>query len=83
MIVIVDAGLSADDVDNKYFKKALTKNALIMSSINDSEESFEGVLVSHVYSNKTVFLDFFSDDSADIWNLGLKNLHEKLPYDGL
>ena len=68
MIVVVNAGLSADNVDNKYFKEALTKNTLIMSSINDSEESFEGVLVSHVYSNKTVFLDFFSDDAADIWN---------------
>ena len=83
MIVVVDAGISADDVDNKYFKEALTKNALIMSSIDNSEESFGKVLVSHVWSNKTVFLDFFSDAAADIWNEGLKDLYKKVPYDGL
>jgi alpha-glucosidase len=83
MIVIVDAGLSADDDNNKYFQDALTKNALIRSSIDVSEETFGGVLVSHVWPNKTVFLDFFSDDAADIWNQGLKDLYEKVPYDGL
>lgn len=83
MIVIVDAGISADDPDNKYFTDALSKNALIRSSIDVSEETFGGVLVSHVWPNKTVFLDFFSDDAADIWNQGLKDLYEKVPYDGL
>jgi hypothetical protein len=39
-----------------------------MSSIDDSTESFGGVLVSHVFANKTVFLDFFSETAADIWN---------------
>jgi alpha-glucosidase len=83
MIVIIDAGISADDPDNKYFTDALSKNALIRSSIDVSEETFGGVLVSHVWPNKTVFLDFFSDDAADIWNQGLKDLYEKVPYDGL
>jgi len=54
-----------------------------MSSIDDSSESFGGVLVSHVYANKTVFLDFFSDKAADIWNQGLKALHDQVPFDGL
>ena len=83
MIVIVDAGISADDPNNTYFRDALTKNALIRSSIDVSEDTFGGVLVSHVWPNKTVFLDFFSDDAADIWNRGLKKLYEKVPYDGL
>jgi len=83
MIVIVDAGISADDENNQYFRDALSKNALIRSSINVSEETYGGVLVSHVWPNKTVFLDFFSDDAADIWNKGLKDLYGKVPYDGL
>jgi hypothetical protein len=66
LIVIVDAGLSADDVDNKYFYEALNWNSLIMSSIDN--ETFGGALVSHVWSNKTVFLDFFSDSASYIWN---------------
>ena len=83
MIVIVDAGLSADNATNDYFRDALSKNALIRSSIQNDEENFGGVLVSHVWPNKTVFLDFFNPDAADIWNKGLKDLHEKVPYDGL
>jgi alpha-glucosidase (family GH31 glycosyl hydrolase) len=54
-----------------------------MSSIDDSTESFGGVLVSHVFANKTVFLDFFSETAADIWNQGLKALHDQVPFDGL
>jgi alpha-glucosidase (family GH31 glycosyl hydrolase) len=55
-------------------------NALIMSSIDDD---YNGALVSHAWSNKTVFLDFFSDDAADIWNQGLKDLNKKVEFDGL
>ena len=36
-----------------------------------------------MYANKTVFLDFFSDKAGEIWNNGLKALHEKVPFDGL
>ena len=81
MVVIVDAGLSADKLDNKYYKAAQEKNALIKSLIHP--DKFQGALATHVWPNHTVFLDFFSDDAADVWATGLKDLHGLVPYDGL
>lgn len=39
--------------------------------------------MTHVWANNTVFLDFFSDDSAQVWNAGLAALYDLVPYDGL
>jgi len=39
--------------------------------------------VTHVWPNKTVFLDFFGDNAAQIWEEGLTDLYQKVPYDGL
>jgi hypothetical protein len=39
MILIVDAGLSADDVTNQYYTAALQENLLLKSSINQGQEN--------------------------------------------
>ena len=81
MVVIVDAGLSADKLDNKYYRAAQDKKVLVQSLIHP--DKFEGALSMHVWPNHTVFLDFFSEDAADVWGSGLKDLHELVAYDGL
>lgn len=81
MIVIVDAGISADDSENKYYAQASAGNKLIKSSLYP--EKFNGALSTTVWPNHTVFLDFFDDDAAKIWEQGLSDLHQLVSYDGL
>lgn len=81
MIVIVDAGIAANDSSN-YYLDAQEKNVLIKSSINPEGE-FEGALTAKVWPDHTVFLDFWADDAKKIWADGLKDLYDKVPYDGL
>jgi alpha-glucosidase (family GH31 glycosyl hydrolase) len=81
MIVIVDAGISADDVNNKYYIAAQEKKVLMKSLINPTK--FQGALSTHVWPKHTVFLDFFAKESADVWNAGLKDLYDLVPYDGI
>ena len=80
MIVILDAGISAED-DSSYFNDAQDNDALIRSSINTLD--FDGTLSAKVWANHTVFLDFWDEDAKRIWADGLKDLYDKVPYDGL
>lgn len=79
-VPIVDAGISADDPKNVYWRNASENNLLIKSTINDD---FDGALATTVWPKHTVFLDFFSKDSANLWAQGLTDLHKLVPYDGL
>jgi alpha-glucosidase (family GH31 glycosyl hydrolase) len=81
MVVIVDAGISGDDVSNPYFAAAAENDVLLRSSINPDQQS--GILTQHVWPNHTVFLDFLAPGARDIWAQGLKDLHDQVPYDGL
>lgn len=81
MVLIVDAGLSSEDVSNKYYSMALQNNLLLKSSVNKDEEN--GILTQHVWPNKTVFLDFFDENSKEVWGEGLRDLHDLIPFDGI
>jgi alpha-glucosidase len=65
MVLVVDAGLSSVDVTNPYYSEALQRNLLLKSAINKDKEN--GILTQHVWQNKTVFLDFFDENSKDVW----------------
>jgi len=64
MIVIVDAGIAAND-ESDYYNDAQDAKALIMSSINSDE--FEGALTAKVWPEHTVFLDFWNTEAHKIW----------------
>lgn len=81
MILIVDAGISADDPSNKYWRQASENNLLIQSSMNP--DKYRGALTTTVYNNHSVFLDFFSVDACMVWEEGLDDLFDQVPYDGL
>jgi alpha-glucosidase (family GH31 glycosyl hydrolase) len=81
LVLEITNGLSSQDPDGTYYKQALDKDALIDSTTNPDIES--GKLTQHVLANKTVFLDFFSEDAKDIWRGALKDLHDQVPFDGL
>jgi alpha-glucosidase len=54
LVVILDAGLSADKVDNAYYQMALNTSTLIMSAIYKDLP-----LTLKVWANETVFMDWF------------------------
>jgi alpha-glucosidase (family GH31 glycosyl hydrolase) len=81
VIPILDAGLSADNLDDVYYKSAQTKKALIQSTVNP--DKFQGALTAKVWPTATVFLDFFKSDAKVIWKQGLTDLFAKFEFDGL
>jgi alpha-glucosidase len=81
VIPIVDAGLNSHDDQNKYYTAAFDKNLLLKSTANADTEN--GILTTKIFSNETVFLDFFDDRSKDVWGEGLRDLHDLIPYDGI
>jgi alpha-glucosidase (family GH31 glycosyl hydrolase) len=81
VIPIVDAGLNSHDAQNKYYSDAFDKNLLLKSTANADMEN--GILTTKIFSNDTVFLDFFDDRSKDVWGEGLRDLHALIPYDGI
>lgn len=40
-------------------------------------------MTAKVWPDHTVFLDFWAEDAKKIWAEGLKDLYDKVPYDGL
>jgi alpha-glucosidase len=81
LIPIVDVGLSSEDPTNDIFSKALDENLLMLSTQNPDLE--DGKLTTHVWANKTVFLDFFAEGAKDVWAQGLKQLDLLVDFDGL
>lgn len=84
MIVIVDAGISADDENDKYWKLAQEGDYLVKTSLDENKDKFNGALSTTVWPKHTVFLDFFNDEGVKkIWNQGLKDLHDLVPFNAL
>jgi alpha-glucosidase (family GH31 glycosyl hydrolase) len=77
LTVIIDGGISADDFENQYFSHASNQKVLLKSSVNP------GWLTQHVWSKKSVFLDFMNEQAALIWMTGINNLFDEVEYDGL
>lgn len=80
LVVIVDAGLSADSVEG-FWTKAADKGVLLKSTHNPQDN--QGWLTQHVWPTKTVFLDFMNDVAAGVWMEGINSLFAKVNYDGL
>lgn len=65
MVVIVDAGLSALNPGDKYYRMGYENDLLIRSSMNP--DKFNGAIVTDVWPEHTVFLDFFNQSTMSIW----------------
>ena len=81
--VNIDAGLSADDPEDTYYKQAQESKTLIQTGIEENKGKFNGALSSSTYPKNSVFLDFLADDSTLVWHNGLDDLFQKIPYDGV
>jgi len=84
IVVILDAGLSADNVNNTYYQMAQELDVLIKSSLYTGNNSaYNGSLVMKVWPNNTVFIDWLHPNASVVWHQGLLDLYNKVPYDGL
>ena len=75
-IPIVDIGFSANK-NNKYYKLGNKLNIFIKS--NYTKEN----LIGKVWTEKTVFPDFFNPDIDTFWHQGLSDYHNIIPFDGI
>ena len=44
---------------------------------------YNGALVSKVWPDHAVFIDWFHDDAYSVWSTGLTDLYASVPFDGL
>jgi len=81
LTVIIDGGISADNFEDYYYSMAADQKVLLKSAINKDVDG--GWLTQHVWSKKSVFLDFMNDQAGMIWMHGINALFEDVEYDGL
>lgn len=82
IIPIIDAGISAEDINNKYYKIGNTDDIFIKSGIHKSTK-YNNNLINEVWPKIAVFVDWFNQKCTNMWFTGLRDLYEKLPYDGI
>jgi len=56
---------------------------MLIESLINPDNKYGGAAVMKVWPNNTVFLDWFNDEVVNVWNEGLKDLYEQIPFDGL
>ena len=61
MVLILDAGISADNFTEEFYMKAIEGGALIRSTLpNESEKDYNGFAVLKVWPEACVFPDWFN-----------------------
>ena len=74
LVVIIDAGISAEDTTQKYYKQGNDDDVFIKSNITKSA-AYGDNLVSSVWPKKAVFVDWFNANCTNLWGLGLSDLY--------
>lgn len=81
MIPAINAHLVSEDFKDKYFNEALNSDALVKSSINPEYEN--GKLTNKRGFNKIVYPDFFGKSAKSVWQEGIDDFQQILPFDGV
>jgi len=82
IIPIIDAGISAEDLTNKYYAMGNADDIFIKSGLYKSTK-YNNNLINQVWPKIAVFVDWFNVKSINMWWQGLKDLYNQLPYDGI
>lgn len=81
LVSVLRATLHSDDPRDMYYSGALQSDALIKSTINQDREL--GVLTNRDEGVDVVYPDFFENRAKGVWQQGLEDLQDTLPYDGV
>jgi|LauGreDrversion4_2_1035121.scaffolds.fasta_scaffold1015993_1 alpha-glucosidase (family GH31 glycosyl hydrolase) len=82
IIPIIDAAISADDLNNKYYKMGNSDDIFIKSGIHKSDK-YNNNLINQVWPDISVFIDWFNDKCVNMWHTGLADLYNAFNYDGI
>jgi len=82
IIPIIDAGISAEDLKNKYYSMGNKDDIFIKSGLYKSTK-YNNNLINEVWPKIAVFVDWFNDKCINMWSQGLHDLYDQLPYDGI
>jgi len=74
IIPIIDAGISADDLSNKYYTKGNADDIFIKSGQYKSVK-YNNNLITAVWPSIAVFVDWFNDKCINMWSMGLNDLY--------
>jgi len=82
MVLIIDAAISADNLTNDYYTLGNSDDVFIKSGMYDST-TYNGNLISKVWPEKAVFVDWFNPKCLNVWHKGLNDLYAQAPFDGI
>lgn len=82
LVLILDAAVSADDLEDEVYINGNTLDVFIKSSIYTSE-TYNNNIIAKVWPERAVFIDWFNDKSLDFWRFGLQRLRDLVDYDGI
>lgn len=82
IIPIIDAGISAEDLTNKYYAMGNKDDIFIKSGMYKSTK-YNNNLINQVWPKIAVFVDWFNDKCTNMWWQGLTDLYQELPFDGI
>ena len=82
IIPIIDAGISAENLTNKYYSIGNSDDVFIKSGIYKNE-TYNNNLINQVWPKIAVFVDWFNPKCLNMWFEGLNDLYQTLPYDGI
>ncbi len=75
LVVIIDAAIYAEDVssNNKYYTLGNNDDVFIKSGLYKSQK-YNNNLISKVWPETAVFVDWFNDKCMNVWTTGLDDL---------
>ncbi len=82
LVLIIDAALSAEDTENKYYEMGNKDDVFIKSALYTSEK-YNNNLIAKVWPDRAVFVDWFNEKCMNVWSHGLYDLYNLVKYDGL
>uniref|UniRef100_S4RUH9 Glycoside hydrolase family 31 TIM barrel domain-containing protein n=1 Tax=Petromyzon marinus TaxID=7757 RepID=S4RUH9_PETMA len=77
LVVILDAAISADDVNDDVYQKGSTELDIFIKSSMYKSKTYNNNIISKVWPDKAVFIDWFNPKSLDFWTYDL------VDYDGI
>jgi alpha-glucosidase (family GH31 glycosyl hydrolase) len=82
IVPIIDGAMSADDLQNKYYQRGDLYNIFIKSGIHSSV-TYNNNLISKVWPERAVFVDWLDESCLNLVVLGLDDLFNIFEFDGL
>jgi alpha-glucosidase len=84
LVVIIDAAIYAEDIseNNKYYTIGNEDDVFIKSGLYTSKK-YNNNLISKVWPEDAVFVDWYNDKCMNVWSTGLRDLYDIVNYDGI